>query len=123
MGTEIFYKCTELKSVSFSGNKITQIPEKTFTYCSALSDVEFPTLLDTIDTSAFYETGIKKLVLPSSLTKIGDKAFYGCKSLTSVSFSDKDVKLEEIGASAFYGCNYLSNFVLIYIFLYKLIFI
>ena len=42
----------------------------------------------------------------TSLTSIGDEAFYDCGALTSVKFP---ASLTSIGNSAFYGCNALTS--------------
>lgn len=47
-----------------------------------------------------------KLIFPDGITKIGDWAFEGCSSLTSISIPDS---VTEIGAFAFYGCSSLSS--------------
>ena len=46
----------------------------------------------------------KTIIIPNSVTSIGDMAFYGCNSLTSVNIPDS---VTSIGYSAFYGCNSL----------------
>ncbi|GMO60249.1 MAG: hypothetical protein Ta2A_06370 [Treponemataceae bacterium] len=44
--------------------------------------------------------------IPNSVTSIGDRAFFGCSSLTSVTIPDS---VESIGRSAFYGCSSLTS--------------
>ena len=51
---------------------------------------------------------IEKVIIGADVTGIGDMAFYGCKSLTTVKFK-KGFKLETIGKNAFSGCTSLAN--------------
>lgn len=48
----------------------------------------------------------KKVVIPSSVTKVGKNAFYKCTSLLSVVIPDS---VTTIGSSAFYGCTSLTS--------------
>ncbi len=57
---------------------------------------------------AFMNTELTSITIPSSVTSIGDKAFYGCSKLTSVIFPSGS-KLESIGKSAFYNCSMLAS--------------
>lgn len=43
--------------------------------------------------------------IPDSVTSIGDEAFYGCESLTSINIPDC---VTRIGFMAFYGCENLN---------------
>ncbi|OHS96644.1 hypothetical protein TRFO_37140 [Tritrichomonas foetus] len=47
-------------------------------------------MLTKIGNSAFRESSIEKIVIPSSVVEIEDYAFYGCKNLTAVSFGEGD---------------------------------
>ncbi len=60
-----------------------------------------------IGTRAFYgSVSLTEVVLPASLTELGERAFYNCKLLHTVTFSENSV-LEKISDSAFYGCENL----------------
>jgi len=48
-------------------------------------------------------TYIKKLIIPSSVKRIGIEAFNGCDNLEEVVFKENS-QLESIGTAAFYGC-------------------
>jgi hypothetical protein len=51
-------------------------------------------------------TNIRSVVLPSAVTHIGERAFYGCHSLTDITIPDS---VTHIGPFAFYGCKQLAN--------------
>ena len=48
----------------------------------------------------------KKIVIPNSVTSIGDLAFAGCENLTSVEIPNSVTSIEE---NAFYGCKSLTS--------------
>ena len=52
---------------------------------------------------------ITSVYIPASVTKIGDKAFMNCSSLTTVTI-EHDSQLKSIGKSAFSGCRSLTSF-------------
>ncbi len=56
-----------------------------------------------------YLGGAEDLTIPDGVTKIGDSAFLGCESLTSVTFPES---VTEIGDSAFQGCGNLTSVTL-----------
>ena len=58
-----------------------------------------------INSSAFRDCGnLIGIMIPDSVTSIGDYTFYNCESLTSVTIGDK---VTNIGAYAFYDCKSL----------------
>lgn len=62
-----------------------------------------------VEASAFLNnTAITSVVLPDSITSIGEKAFNGCESLTSVTFG-KNSQLSSIGPGAFNYCYSLES--------------
>ena len=74
-------------------------------YCN--NDHEFTTSNDIIGEYAFYGcTSLTSVNIPSSVTEIGEHAFYGCTSLTSV---DIPSSVTSIGSETFYGCTSLTS--------------
>lgn len=58
---------------------------------------------------AFYRMkDLQSVIVPASVTKIGEKAFEGSKNLVSVAFASGS-KLSTIGGRAFFGCTKLDN--------------
>lgn len=55
---------------------------------------------------AFAESDIKSVTLPSTLKRIGERAFFNCKSLHYIKLQDG---ITEIGDKAFASCNKLSD--------------
>ena len=49
--------------------------------------------------------GCKNTIIPNSVTSIGDRAFYGCRGLTSVTIGNS---VTSIGKGAFEGCSDLN---------------
>lgn len=78
----------------FSGKPITVFPElayftgvtstsSTFRGCSSLVEVIIPENVTTIGAYTFYQTSIRKLVLPAKLTAINGNVFQGSGNLTT----------------------------------------
>lgn len=73
-GDNTFNGCASLKTVNIQGAKA--IRQNAFTNCTALGTVTLPEGLTTIDKRAFSSANISKLNVPSTLTLVGDYAFY-----------------------------------------------
>lgn len=118
---------TTINTYAFAGSKITsiEIPANVtyigtyaFSGCADLTTVtfaegskleSFATTTKTSDISrAFQNTGIVSITLPASLEKVTGNLFYGCESLTTVSFEENSA-VTEIGKNAFYKCPSLQN--------------
>lgn len=83
IGTEAFYQCSRLKSVTL------------------------PTGLKTIENRAFYGcSGLQSLELPEGLQTLGESAFEGCSNLTTVNLPNS---VTSISCGVFYGCNKLTS--------------
>jgi len=73
---------------------------------AGISSIQLPNTLETIGESAFKETALAKIDIPSGVAQIGDMAFYNCKNLKEVQLS---TSLKSIGYGTFIGCTSLEN--------------
>ena len=120
IGDYAFDGCGSLASVHI-GNGVTSIGSRAFYECKNLSKVEFASVesLCKIQFKSYYSNPmsnganlwiggkeIRELVIPNTVTSIGDCTFCGCIGLTSVTISDN---VTSIGVSAFYDCNGLTS--------------
>lgn len=120
IGDGVFLSSNSLTNLTLS-SKVTSIGESAFRNCSNLKDVRYY-IYDDLATyiqkghPAFYvNCGIKyywnnqeitTLEIPSSVTSIGNNAFYGCNGLTSV---DLPSSITKMGECIFYNCQNLSS--------------
>lgn len=120
VGNEAFHNCQSLKTVEFS-RSTTTIDNKAFMQCTQLTDFivdEDNTEYSSVEGYLLSEdkTELKLFppgkanstftLLPPSLTKIGDYAFYYCEELENVTIPNK---VTSIGARAFGGCKKLNT--------------
>ena len=72
-----------------------------------VTDLIIPGSVTSIGDYAFYECrGLTSITIPNSVTSIGSGAFYGCTSLTSVTIGNS---VTSIGESAFHNCSGLTS--------------
>ena len=88
---------------------VTGIGEGAFKSCGELTSVTLPEGLTSIGNEAFYQSGIKTVSLPSTLSSMGTSAFRECRNLTGVVLPDA---LKEIKEYAFYQCSNLKTMTL-----------
>ena len=80
-------------------------PNDLFYGCVNLEDIDM-SKVSIINTNEFRQTKLQSISLPSSVTKIGSGAFYGCSSLSSITLPSS---LFTIDSNAFYGCSNLTS--------------
>ena len=76
IGVEAFREARSLQSIEIPGS-VKDIKSSTFQSCISLKEVTLNEGLQTIGSHAFYNTPIKSIKIPSSVTIIGARAFSG----------------------------------------------
>ncbi len=120
IGERAFYTCSGLTSIEIP-NSVTSIGNEAFLGCHNLSRVVISDITSwcNIDFSAYDSNPlyyakhlclnneeVTTLIIPNSVTSIGNYAFYYCSSLTSVIIPNS---VTSIGERAFYNCSGLSK--------------
>ncbi len=84
-------------------NTVTTIEKEAFYCCENLKTVKFQanSQLKTIGEDAFYETAITSIEIPNTVTNIGNDAFSHCENLKTVKFQANS-QLKTIGYCVFY---------------------
>ena len=99
----VFSGCTSLTSITVPEG-VTRLPDRAFSY-SSLVDIQLPTTLTTIGSSAFSSIQtLREITVPAHVTSIGDNAFGSCVMLKDVQLPDG---LTSLGESCFSGCENL----------------
>ncbi len=87
IGREAFYGCESLTSLDLSEMQITEIYAHTFYDTTGLTSIKLPETIKTIETYAFYNSGITEIVFNDALTTIGVSAFENATALKTVTFT------------------------------------
>jgi len=100
-----FYSCGLKKVIILDGSET--IPENEFSDIGTLTEVVIPSSVKKIGDRAFRHCPLANIVLPEELTEIGKYAFDRCK-LTEIKFPEKT---EKIGEYAFVDCASLQEVI------------
>lgn len=111
-----FRGCSQLVRVAFEeGSRLKSLGDGyqysngyygVFGECSALTEVNLPTGLETIGIGAFANTSIPNIIIPGTVKEIKEAAFYQCDELLSITLPSG---LRSVGSAAFYECSSLEN--------------
>lgn len=103
--------CTTVENLQtlVLNNLITGISKQAFDYCYSLRNVTFGSNIQLIDNYSFEGCAFTSITIPSSVQKVGSKAFQNCNQLQSVVFEEGCTRL---CYQAFNNCWLLSSVVL-----------
>ena len=111
VGVYAFYECTSLTNVTFSTG-LTKIDMWAFCFCTSLTGVfEIPEGVAEVAFGAFMGTGVRTLVFPSTLQKLGPQQTVFGTPLTSVYFKGNAPELEGDDRTNSPYCDALSSLV------------
>ena len=109
-GRKLLKAPQELKGCYFVKEGTRMICDEVFWYSCSLSNIVIPSSVTSIGNWAFNGcTSLSNIVIPNSVTSIGDWAFSDCTSLSSIVIPDS---VPSIGDWAFSDCTSLSNIVI-----------
>ena len=128
----LFMDCKAMTQFPLSEN-VKNIGKQTFSGCTNLKDIQLPAGLKTLGYQSLAGTAIEQVVLPATITAMGDEVFKQCRSLRQATFSEgfvlalpkltfwncqslEKVTLQgtmvDIQEGAFQGCSKLTDFVI-----------
>ena len=105
IGEGAFWSCDALESLTIPEG-VTQIQYNTFRDCVAMKQINIPQSVTTIGLSAFMNSGLETVSLPSKLAIIGEKAFQNVTHLENLEIPDET---RQIKSNAFAGCSALKE--------------
>lgn len=99
IGSNAFYNCTSLKSVTIQDNKpscVKKIGRQAFMFCSELTDIPILDSVTEIDSEAFHHCEeLDTVTIPEGVTSVADGMFSYCYNLHTVTLPDSVTAIEE----------------------------
>mgnify|MGYP001637795306 CR=1 FL=1 len=104
----IYRMMPNLKDLDIAEVNITALPTQAFYNSKNVENLILPNTLTTIGEQMFYQSKLKAIVIPASVETIEKSAFRGCSKLATVTF-EKGSQLKTIGGG-FYSSSYYGAF-------------
>lgn len=106
-GGSHFAHCKSLESIIYYNNA-NVIPAGEFYWCENLRTINIESKIRSIGSSAFFESGLREIVIPKGVTSINQDAFMHCKVLKTITLPRS---VSRIHAMAFWRCgaDYISD--------------
>ena len=99
IGSNAFYNCTSLKSVTIQDNKpscVKKIGRQAFMFCSELTDIPILDSVTEIGSESFHQCEkLDTVTIPEGVTSVADGMFSYCYSLHTVTLPDSVTAIEE----------------------------
>ena len=99
IGSNAFYNCTSLKSVTIQGNKpscVKKIGRQAFMFCSELTDIPILDSVTEIGSESFHHCEkLDTVTIPEGVTSVADGMFRYCYNLHTVTLPDSVTAIEE----------------------------
>lgn len=99
IGSNAFYNCTSLKSVTIHDNKpscVKKIGRQAFMFCSELTDIPILDSVTEIGSESFHHCEkLDTVTIPEGVTSVADGMFRYCYSLHTVTLPDSVTAIEE----------------------------
>ena len=103
---DLFIYCSSLTSINIP-ESVTRIGSNAFCHCSSLTSINIPESVTCIGGGAFCDcSSLTSINIPESVTSIGWSTFALCSSLTSIKIPKS---VTGIGTEAFEGCSSLTS--------------
>ena len=104
----IYHMMPNLVDLDIAEVNITALPTKAFYNSTNVEKLILPNTLTTIGEGMFIASKLKYVIIPNGVTAIEDEAFNGCRALTSIEIP---ASVETIEAAAFSGCSSLKTVI------------
>lgn len=99
IGSNAFYNCTSLKSVTIQDNKpscVKKIGRQAFMFCSELTDIPILDSVTEIGSESFHQCEkLDTVIIPEGVTSVADGMFSYCYNLHTVTLPDSVTAIEE----------------------------
>lgn len=98
IGKEAFQWCSGLTGELKLPENLTSMGEGAFSYCTSLTSIIIPEKLKELPAKAFFnDDAVVRIMIPSSVTKIGKQAFDDCNWIKYIQFTGTEAQWKKLG--------------------------